>query len=205
LEQDVQTAVSRDPSLDQWWTPPEVARWLIKWAGIGANETVLEPGAGSGALVRAMLGHGVTRQRIRAVEIDRRLVGALSQLCPTTEGDFPKFAHAVSGQTKYDIAVMNPPYSSFKDADVAFVLGSLLLCDRVVALVRLSFLAGVGRYEKVWSQVGLVRLAVFVNRPKFHGADEGGSPRSDYCAIEIVPKKVNALTHPTRVEWVAGF
>lgn len=55
---------------------PQIASRLVRASGVKKDETVLEVGAGAGALTRALLDHG---SRVWAVEVDPRLVSLLHE------------------------------------------------------------------------------------------------------------------------------
>lgn len=60
---------ARDLAHDQWWTPPELAREMVRLAGVQPGDHVLEPSAGAGAIVEALLEAGAT---VEAHELDPR-------------------------------------------------------------------------------------------------------------------------------------
>jgi predicted RNA methylase len=110
--------VSLKQELQQFYTPPDLARRVITLAGIVPGLTVLEPSAGRGALAaEALLAGGL----VDCVEIDARNV---VMLCSTpyagvVEGDFL----AQAPKRSWDRVVMNPPFT--RDQDVKHVLHAL--------------------------------------------------------------------------------
>lgn len=68
----------RDLLLSQWWTPADLAEYLVKWAGITLGDHVLEPAAGTGAIVAALLAAGAS---VEAHEIDGHWIPQLKGRC----------------------------------------------------------------------------------------------------------------------------
>lgn len=182
-------------ALSQWFTPEPLARRLVQWAGVGTGMRVLEPSAGSGAIVREL----AERQpaSIVAVEIDAALTCGLRARfghpdpVQVVHGDFLRIA-----PLPVDVAVMNPPYEGGQD--LAFVTRALEWAPRVVALLRLAFLAGSKRYRELWQCNTLSRLEILRSRPRFSGSS--GSPKSDFAAFDIQRGRA-PVGHATRVEW----
>lgn len=105
-------AVDQKRTLEQFWTPPEVARQICDLAGDIEGTDVLEPSAGSGSIALEAMRRGAI---VTAVEIDRDLVVAL---CSETEGrmniaceDFLAWALRIPARAQpYDSVLMNPPF-----------------------------------------------------------------------------------------------
>lgn len=166
--------------MSQWFTKPELGRRIVDWADPHPAMRVLEPSAGAGAFVTPLLDHrGVI---VEALEVDPEWSHKLekdhqypSDLTVHTE-DFLQWKPEVT----FDLAIMNPPYEDGQD--MQHVVHALNLCQRVVALVRLNFLASEERYNAIWKRVVLRRQINFIDRPRFSGA---GSPRHDFCVVDI--------------------
>lgn len=101
-------------------TPPETAELLISQMDIGPGDTVLEPSAGTGALINALAS---TRATVDAVENDRDHEGHLERLQldglirSITWADFlsltppdPGALFDLGDRPLYDAVVMNPPF-----------------------------------------------------------------------------------------------
>jgi hypothetical protein len=71
------SVVDQKKTLEQFFTPADLARQLVELAQIGPEDRVLEPSAGSGRLIEAMIAAGVPRLKIAAVEIDPDLADEL--------------------------------------------------------------------------------------------------------------------------------
>lgn len=184
------------PELDQYYTDPKLARRIVAWAGIEHGMRVLEPSAGNGSFVRS-LPSGVC---CLAVELDTDNVRDLRSIAVeratqlqliVLQREFLSLQHPPK-LPPYDIATMNPPYGSRgsdvpPDADGRHVAHALSMSQRVVALVRSTFFYSTARYEHVWRQAALTRVAHLKNRPKFFGpSDKGFTARHDFCVVELV-------------------
>lgn len=92
-------------------TPPDLARRMVELAGIEPGHRVLEPSAGTGALLEAIVEAGGVPV---AVEINGRLCAQLRQrFADVREADFM----ACNGDLgKFDRIVMNPPFAAAMDA-----------------------------------------------------------------------------------------
>lgn len=184
-------------SLSQWFTKPELARRIVRWVNLRPGMRVLEPSAGAGAFVAPLLDyHGVT---VEALEIDPEWAHKLTddhrhvRDLTVHNVDFLQW----SPKVKFNLGIMNPPYEGGQD--LGHVVHALDLCERVVALVRLNFLASEERYDAIWKRVVLRRQINFIDRPRFSGA---GSPRHDFCVVDMHKPPVRPET-PSSVatEW----
>lgn len=172
-------------SLSQWDTRPDTACELVRWAGVRPGDRVLEPSAGKGNVVAALV---AAECSVVAVELDRSRANALAQRFlgvadphPIHCDDFLEFAARVNSEC-FDVVVGNPPFEC--GLDLAFVLAGLRLAPRVVFLLRLAFLEGKDRHERLWSRHHLARLRVFSGRERFEG-DTEGSPKSAMAFFDI--------------------
>jgi predicted RNA methylase len=198
-----------DP-LDRYYTGPDLASKIVDWAlrtppGFAvppAHTSILEPSAGDGAFVRALihLGH-----QVDAVEIDQQACKALrgihaGALLSVEQADFLKWK---GGQ--YGLCIMNPPYSHPDGADGRHVAKALRHAFRVVALVRANFLHGFTRWHQVFRWARLTRQVILCRRPPFYGpADAGHTARHDYTVIELVRLGIEnrpELGQATELEW----
>ena len=127
-------------------TPPELAAEMVAQARIQAGDKVLEPSAGTGNILRAIVNHEALRENgpaphVVAVEINQALADALPKhlasdvvcedflkitsehpVCPDTEGGF-------------DRVIMNPPFGQAQDiAHVRHALTLLAPGGRLVAI-----------------------------------------------------------------------
>ena len=107
-------AVHRKNTLQFFQTPAALAERMARMAGIERGDLVLEPEAGHGRLVAPALALGA---RVIAIEIDPVNVATLKAL--TTEvviqADF--LVWAPDQQPRFDVALMNPPFTAGQDID----------------------------------------------------------------------------------------
>lgn len=108
----IETGTISDPKkeLQQFYTPPELARLVVKAAGVKNHHIVLEPSAGRGALVEAVL-LVAPHVRIKCIEMDPENVRHLRQTVGSDnvtihEGDFLHMPHMSPHRV-----VMNPPFA----------------------------------------------------------------------------------------------
>lgn len=120
-------------------TPRELAEEVAEWADIRPGDSVLEPSAGTGALLGAlggrMFGHNPERGRITAVEINLNLVDRLRTEFPLTQVIGGDFLEMKGNLGPFDKIVMNPPFE--KGADIKHILhavGMLKPGGRLVAI-----------------------------------------------------------------------
>lgn len=109
LAEVVMTGCLPDQKAHQYYpTPAGLAQRVIDLADIGPEDTCLEPSAGQGGLADLM-----PKDRTTCVEISPLHCAVLRAKGFTVEeGDFVTFAdHAYPNQQKFDVVVMNPPFS----------------------------------------------------------------------------------------------
>lgn len=96
--------------LQQFYTPPALARRVISEAKIAPGMTVLEPSAGLGALAAEALLAGAA---VDCVELDPRNVRILcsTPYAGVVEGDFLR----QGASSSWDRVVMNPPFTRGQD------------------------------------------------------------------------------------------
>ena len=191
--------------LSQWFTPDHLALRVAVWGLAGSQaSTILEPSAGGGALVRAAR-MARPSARVLAYEIDPYWAQRLASEDPSTcilEAD----ALTVRWPS-VDAVIMNPPYESGRDGD--FLERALEAAPRVVAILRLSALAGLRRHAGVWSRCEpggdfvLTGLAICAARPAFlEAGGEATSGRTEFCAVRLERSRYHSPHAPsTRVEW----
>lgn len=125
-------------------TPPDVASRMIYYLNPSEHERVLEPSAGTGNLVQALLDAGVHDEDITTIERNYQLHEHLKDRFAHSLGgmfsyDFLEWAAAQHPTSKWDCIIMNPPFSKVKQHIEAAV--SLLRDDysNLVALVPVTF------------------------------------------------------------------
>ncbi len=100
-------------------TPRDLAEEMVTIAEIEPGHIVLEPSAGTGAIIGAMgglmFGHAPERGAVHAVEINGNLAERLRHEFPLTMvhcGDFLDFDPSAH---RFDRVLMNPPFSNMAD------------------------------------------------------------------------------------------
>ena len=194
----------RKPELSQWYTPPDLARRIAEWAVESWDKArdmrVLEPTAGRGALVDALLEQDCV-EIIDAIELDdqnyehlkRRYAG--NPRVRVFQGDFLQIRPHELPHDVYDLAVQNTPFEAGQTE--AFITHSLRMCERVVAHGPLTTLAGQDRKRSLWDQVSLPRMVIHSARPSY--GDGGG--KTDMATFDIVPELQDGVQ--TQIEWWA--
>ena len=146
--------------------------WMPHPGLVNNHFSILDPGAGSGNICRALRMHGYTGD-LTAVEIRDEETTALSNLPNPTPKiiiqDFLKW----TPDRRYDLAIGNPPFSLAKE----FALKCFECADRTALLLRLGFLA-TERRRKFWEAHPVDKLYVVVNRPSFVN---GGNDSQEYA------------------------
>lgn len=101
-------------------TPPEVAAMVAELADVHGDDRVLEPSAGTGALISAIVDAAGVALRITAIEknvemargLQESFGGALNVICADFMDAFPDAGKCAPN---FDAAVMNPPFSRQQD------------------------------------------------------------------------------------------
>ena len=100
-------------------TPREVAEMVVDLAQIEPGQRVLEPSAGTGALLGAiggrMFGHNPERGEVVAVEINQALADRLRDEFPLTDVRAADFLKCNGDLGKFDRIIMNPPFKNGDD------------------------------------------------------------------------------------------
>lgn len=124
---------------------------------------LIDPAAGTGNILSVLHRRGIDMTRLVGTDIIDGY-DFLSEDWAITDYD----CHLL----KPAAIISNPPYSLAFE----FVKKSLTLCDEVVMLLRLGFLASQTRYG-FWQQHPCQRIIVLSERPSFDG---DGTDNSDY-------------------------
>lgn len=122
--------VSRQQTLQMFETPEDLAERMVTMVNVGLSTRVLEPSAGPGRIVRALLSRGAN---VTAVEIDRDNCDALEEIGGVSVqwGDF--LDYAADQPRTFEAVVMNPPFT--KGQDIEHVTDAYSLLEPGGALV----------------------------------------------------------------------
>lgn len=105
----------------QFFTPPKIATLMAEWAVLPDTETLLDPAAGLGALIRAAHARKPNLQ-VTAFEKDPNILRAFSEtysqqnLPEIVRGDFLTYDFS----SRFDAVLMNPPYLRHHDLSYEF-------------------------------------------------------------------------------------
>lgn len=125
-------------------TPADVAARMVDYLGRPGDFNTLEPSAGTGALVSALLERGYSPNEICAVERHHKLARTVRRLgVAVFERCFLEYAERVRGRVEFPRIIMNPPFSQVR----RHMKAALSLLGRnghhapaiVVALVPITF------------------------------------------------------------------
>ncbi|TRD14914.1 methyltransferase type 11 [Palleronia caenipelagi] len=92
-------------------TPDPVARRMVAYLGPVGDDLTLEPSAGTGQLVRALLDAGHSPCELCMVERHKSLAHNLRRLGPVINRCFLDYAQEVQGRATFPRILMNPPFS----------------------------------------------------------------------------------------------
>ena len=175
LTLDAGAVVHRQQTLQAFDTPDPVCDQIVAFAAAGRGAMCLEPSAGTGAIVRAMLRAGVRAADILAVEIDEIRARGLDQTIDAgvrvIQGDFLQWPSEIH----FDAIVMNPPFHGGDDVrHVEHAFSMLAPGGRLVAIIAPASLTKCTR-----PFVDLQRLV------KIHGTLVEQLPRGTFADTDI--------------------
>jgi hypothetical protein len=184
-----------DPALSQYHTPVKLAKRMVRWAGVEPGMRVLEPSAGGGNIVRALLDEekrpgNMLGFQVVAIEKDEKWAKYLVDhfACPVSCyvlcADFLNEKAECTVAHAMDLAVMNPPLNGGVAGE--HIMHALKFAPRAISLIRGGDLHGVDRYERFWSQCDLARVAHLCRRPPFGGDWHVGN--TEFCVVDVYRK-----------------
>jgi phospholipid N-methyltransferase len=116
-------------------TPKELARRMVELADIQPGETVLEPSAGTGSIVREII--ETVDTEIVGYEINQALVSTLNTTFPSyrLQTRCKDFLEVTEGQGQFPVILMNPPFGNAQDvAHIKHAITFLKPGGRLVAI-----------------------------------------------------------------------
>ncbi len=185
------TQPKRDGQLDAYYTPDNVARACVGTLGNLRGLACLEPHAGGGAFVRALMAAGGI---VTANDIDPNAPGLMG-LTVSHVGDFLRTRDMNAQYIEQQWIVGNPPFNE-AGAHVRHALG--IATVGVGFLLRLAFLEGAKR-RAFWREHPAAEVHVLVNRPSFTG---GGTDSAAYAWM--VWRRGVTDTHLRHLDWRAS-
>lgn len=206
-----------NPDLAQWFTPDWLADHVaelipfefLTWRPY----RVLEPAAGDGALIRAMLRAHPTLHRygvtIDAVDVDGRFAWPLSAVAAEARKiraemhvEIGSYLDRPAPERRYDVAITNPPFT--RGMETPFLAKLLDECDQIIAILPSRALHGLARHDAIWRRFEPVGSAdrewsirainYCIRRPKFAGANGGKD--------EIVIVDLQRMPGRCHVRWI---
>jgi predicted RNA methylase len=188
-------------ALSQFQTPMWLARRMAGWVWRGAR--VLEPCAGHGNLVAALLELGHDARNIIAVERDPRCALALTERFAdvgVTCADFLQIPAA----PRIDCVLMNSPFEG--DQMLRFTLRALECAREVVLVAPVAIEFSIGRDDGLWRERAVVvRRARLPRRPRF-GGDQGG--KFDCVVLKLKrrdePRREDEVVQVSEEVWREG-
>ena len=92
-------------------TPAHIVEQMIDYADIQPGNRILEPSAGTGAILDGLAQNGVDLHNVEAVELNYDLCAALQGKYPyVSQGDFLEYG--TSAAAGFDRILMNPPFKN---------------------------------------------------------------------------------------------
>lgn len=164
------------------WCTRAVVKWLranCSWPMSGEPMSILDPGAGTGAITRVLYSEWPNAE-ITAVEMDKQLCEKLRVNYPEKPAGRRERCHMIQcdfldyrPMERYDLCVCNPPYSGPDGEDYAlqFVCWAMASSHVGAFLVRLNWLAAAptkkkaARYEFLTAHAPCV--LILGRRPSF--------------------------------------
>lgn len=214
--------IDLNPDLAQWFTPDWLADHLIDSAraplGYGRPLRVLEPSAGTGALLRALArqGFGDYDIDVDVVELDARFADALERESRMIAGleefdirvEICDYLERPAPSERYDIAITNPPFT--RGMEGPFMAKLLDECNFIAAILPSRSLHGLARYGAIWKRFELTggaapewavrSIKYLIRRPKFAGTN-GGKDEIVIVAMERLDVSGSTLVNPS-ISWI---
>jgi hypothetical protein len=139
----IREPIAVDAATECHVTPDDVAARMVEYLGRSGDFLTLEPSAGTGQLVRALLAAGHSQYELTMVERHIKLAGELHQYGAVINRCFLEYAEEARGKVEFPRVIMNPPFSKVRQ----HVKAALSLMGRngheepptLVALVPITF------------------------------------------------------------------
>jgi hypothetical protein len=148
---------------DFYPTPPALALAALQHYADGTPpRRVLDPGAGTGVWGRAVLAH----YRTGTPELTG--VDLFAPPCPDYATWIQEDYLTWHGPGAYDLICGNPPYS-LAEAFIRRAHSQLAPGGSLILLLRLAFLASIGRGRGLWAKLPPTRVGICMQRPSFTG------------------------------------
>lgn len=120
----MKTIDGRDKLRGGYYTPKDLADFLVGWAVRTGKETLLEPSCGDGSFLAAIRRKaatcaGISEKNVTAVELDRHEAKMAARYgYPVINGDFfAYYRQHIEGIRKFDVILGNPPFIRYQNFD----------------------------------------------------------------------------------------
>lgn len=161
---------------DAYPTPAWAVRRLLEFYGEELpTGKWIEPGAGDGAIIRAVNSYADDTQRVHpdwtAVEIRGECEDMLLEVTPNVKiADFIASAESLGS---FDVAITNPPFRLARE----FIESSMKIADTVIMLLRLNYLSTSKRAS--FMRMFAPDVCILPDRPSFRG--DGSTDSIEYA------------------------
>jgi hypothetical protein len=141
---DLAAPIAVDKATECHVTPADVAARMVRALGPCGDIMTLEPSAGTGQLVRALLNAGQSKFEVCMIERHHALAAQLHRLGPgVLNRCFLEYADEARGKIEFPRVIMNPPFSKVRQhIGAALSLmgrGGHTCAPVLVALVPITF------------------------------------------------------------------
>jgi predicted RNA methylase len=186
--------VDQKKSLEQFYTPADLAARMVRAVDVGPGDYALEPSAGTGSIVKTLLAAGAD---VVAIEIDPRNAATLAQLGRDFTGveysvehaDFLTMPplHFLHPGLVPSVVVMNPPFSNNQDiAHVTRAFDMLAPGGRLAAIMSPHFTFAKDKASIVFRHlIGYPERLVAEVAPSFVAAMS--SPQVEDASVNLLP------------------
>ena len=169
-------------AMSAWHTPPRLVRRVVHDL-VGAHwlsgKHVVEPSAGAGAFVDALLPVIGEFGRVTAVELDAEWAAHLRAKYAAEPRVTVVEADYLTTRIECDLVLGNPPYEGGNDT--AFMAHALDCAGRFAFVLQTRVMHGRERQERVWARAAVRELGVCVGRPSFGG----GAAKGEFSAFRV--------------------
>lgn len=136
-------------------TPPDVAAMMVSAANIMSSHKVLEPSAGKGAIVKAILDKHPDLEAMHVIELNPKMIPELRTIASTFLNNHLVVLEEnfVQHNDRYDRIVMNPPFANGQDcAHVRHAYDLLNPGGRLIAIMSRSWMGNNFRKSKEFKE-----------------------------------------------------
>jgi len=157
--------MKRQKELKQYFTPPEVAEFMVRNSTLGSPAKVIDPAVGEGVFLEALLRHGC--QELWGIDLDQDILRQNRNRFRGKAGvhlfhgnalrlqDFPELK-----SNSFDLAIGNPPFSNQKNKVEDYSILQHFFLRGARQSVEILFLE---RFIQLVKPGGLIRIILPIN------------------------------------------